>query len=458
MEGLEAMEGLAENVRRNYSLTFEADSRQLIDFARDRELVEQFQETGKQEAFERLYGCYRTRLYRWCLARTGNPEDAEDITEEAFFKAYKSLDRLQGERLFYPWIKRIAANLITDRYRVSQRAIVVENLDSQSIDLRADADPEPVDNLIRDEERERVQTALRRLNHRHRKVIELREREELSYRDIAERESLTLTAVETLLFRARQAFKREYLELAGSEENALPAATSIRIMIRNSRPKWRNLIRLRFHQGLIASNQVVLASQPVSQPSRKVLIGACAIGAASVVSAIGPKSPVSQKPITNPTRQQSVKTVSSLPLPDLTMGSREAQQFDAGMKAIAYSSALMRERAEQAMRTMKAHFPFPFTPTETTSYFPNGAAMQGSKFNAATNNTNRSTIDPSTSTTGGPSPSSIGTAVGGTVSSVGSVVSGVGGTVSGLGSTVSSLGNTVSGVGSQLGSTLNSLL
>jgi hypothetical protein len=138
------------------------------------------------------------------------------------------------------------------------------------------------------------------------------------------------------------------------------------------------------------------------------------------------------------------------------MGSREAQQFDAGMKAIAYSSALMREKAEQAMKAMKAHLPF--IPTEPTSYLPNTAALLGSKFNAATNNTNLSTIDPLTSTTGGPSPASIGTAVGGTVSSVGSVVSGVGGTVSGLGSTVSSLGNTVSDVGSQLGSTLNSLL
>jgi RNA polymerase sigma-70 factor (ECF subfamily) len=179
-----------------------------IDLAADRVLVERWQ-AGEHEAFDDLYRRYFTRLRSYCQRRVGDRDTAEEIAQEAFVKALQALPRFAGERRFYPWVTVIANRLCVDHHRRLGRVRPVEEVDPGVVDgdhgarLVFLAD---VDNLDR---------ALQRLGPRHLEVLELREREGLSYAQIAERLAVPQSTVEALLFRARKALRREFMAVSG---------------------------------------------------------------------------------------------------------------------------------------------------------------------------------------------------------------------------------------------------
>jgi RNA polymerase sigma-70 factor (ECF subfamily) len=179
-----------------------------IDLAADRELVERWQ-AGEHEVFDDLYKRYFNRLKSYCHKRVGDRDTAEEIAQEAFVKALQALPKLAGERRFYPWVTVIASRLCVDHHRRVGRVRPVEDIDPGAVDgdhgvrLAFLAD---VDNLDR---------AMQRLGPRHVEVLELREREGLTYAEIAERLSVPQTTVEALLFRARKALRREFMAVSG---------------------------------------------------------------------------------------------------------------------------------------------------------------------------------------------------------------------------------------------------
>lgn len=179
-----------------------------IDLAADRELVERWQ-AGEHEAFDDLYRRYFTRLRSHCQRRVGDRDTAEDIAQEAFAKALQALPRFAGERRFYPWVTVIANRLCVDHHRRLGRVRPVEEIDPGSVDgdhgtrLAFLAD---VDNLDR---------ALQRLGPRHLEVLELRERQGLTYQQIADHLEVPQSTVEALLFRARKALRREFFAISG---------------------------------------------------------------------------------------------------------------------------------------------------------------------------------------------------------------------------------------------------
>ena len=91
-----------------------------VDLDRDRVLVLSAQ-SGDKTAFDTLYECYSARLERYCLRRLADPQEAEDVTQEAFLRAWRALPTFGGERRFYPWLTVIASNLCTDALRRRQR-------------------------------------------------------------------------------------------------------------------------------------------------------------------------------------------------------------------------------------------------------------------------------------------------------------------------------------------------
>jgi RNA polymerase sigma-70 factor (ECF subfamily) len=193
-----------------------------VDLGRDRALVEQHQ-AGDIEAFEDLYRRYYGRLFRYCLRRTGNPHDAEEVTQEAFARAYRAMPALRGERRFYPWLSVIASRLCIDSHRRLGRTEPSADVDAGTVEFRADRLDAAVD-------RELLEQALARLTGRHREVLELRERCGWSYQRIAEHYDLSMGAVEGLLFRARHALRREFLAVAGPEAGlagALPPIVGV---------------------------------------------------------------------------------------------------------------------------------------------------------------------------------------------------------------------------------------
>ena len=180
-----------------------------VDLGRDRVLVEQIQD-GDRAAFEDLYRRYYGRLYRFCLRRMGDPHEAEDVTQEAFARAYRAMPGLRGEKRFYPWLSVIASRLCIDTHRRLDRTEPSAEVDPGAVEGGHDRLESAVDFEL-------LQQAMTRLNARHREVLHLREREGWSYQRIADHYDCSIGTVEGLLFRARHALRREFIAVAGPE-------------------------------------------------------------------------------------------------------------------------------------------------------------------------------------------------------------------------------------------------
>lgn len=195
-----------------------------VDLGRDRGLVERFQ-SGDAAGFEDLYRRYYNRLYRFCLKRVGDAEEAEEVTQEAFTRAFTALDRLSGERKFYPWLSVIAARLCVDSHRRRSRTQPTAEVDLGTVDGGQD-------DILAEVDRELVTRALDRLGPRHREVLRLREEEGWSYQKIAEYYEVSLGTVEQLLWRARKALKREFLAVAGPESGLAAGVPAVAWVVR----------------------------------------------------------------------------------------------------------------------------------------------------------------------------------------------------------------------------------
>ena len=189
-----------------------------VDLDRDRTLVERCQ-AGDSAAFGNLYARYYERLLRFCLRRLNDRHEAEDAAQEAFARAWKALPRFAGERRFYPWLTVIAGNICTDMLRRRSRSTPTDDLEltaQQPVGVAsADTSEELVLAAV---DGELVNRALNRLSTRHRHVLAMREGSGWTYQQIADHEGVEIGTIETLLWRARQALKREFAVVSESKE------------------------------------------------------------------------------------------------------------------------------------------------------------------------------------------------------------------------------------------------
>jgi RNA polymerase sigma-70 factor, ECF subfamily len=170
---------------------------------------------GSSEAFEELVNRYERRIFRLAMRLTGNTEDAEDVLQETFLKAFEHLPEFREDSRFYTWLVRIAVNegLMKLRKRRSDRSEPLEDAvddDGQAIprDFR-DWKPNP-EQLTSQEELERILLgAAAQLPPSLRTVFMLRDVEELSTEETAQALNLTLGAVKARLFRARFQLREE---------------------------------------------------------------------------------------------------------------------------------------------------------------------------------------------------------------------------------------------------------
>ena len=187
-----------------------------VDVDRDRALVERCQ-SGDRTAFDALYLHYHQRLLRFCVKRLQERSEAEDVVQETFARAWRALPTFVGDRRFYPWLTVIAGNLCTDALRRRARLSPLDETTMRTSDMGSydieDAVFQAVDAKM-------VTTAFENLKPRHQRVLDLRERSGWSYQRIAQEEGVGVSAVETLLWRARNALKREFALLAGAEGKA----------------------------------------------------------------------------------------------------------------------------------------------------------------------------------------------------------------------------------------------
>jgi len=169
---------------------------------------------GSRDAFGTIVTRYMRRAYLAAVALVGNREDAMDISQEAFVKAYRAIGRFDLERPFYPWFLRILRNQCFDWMR-KRRARPAGDLIKELPDGRMN--PEVL--ARRNEIKEQVWTAVRRLSERDREIIVLRHFQHFSYAEIAETLGIPQGTVMSRLFTARSRL-RELLKdrLLGAED------------------------------------------------------------------------------------------------------------------------------------------------------------------------------------------------------------------------------------------------
>ncbi len=170
---------------------------------------------GSYEAFEELVGRYEKKIYRLGMNITGNPEDAEDVLQETFLKAFQHLPEFREDSRFYTWIVRIAVNegLMKLRKRRSDKSVPMEDSvdDEGAVMPREVADwrPNPEQQLAQAELETILNDAARSLPPTFRTVFFLRDVEGLSTQETAELLNLTPSAVKARLFRARLQLRDE---------------------------------------------------------------------------------------------------------------------------------------------------------------------------------------------------------------------------------------------------------
>jgi len=159
---------------------------------------------GERAAFDQLYLRHRDQVYTLCLNLCGNREEAQDLLQETFLRAYRALPRFRGRSLFATWLHRIAVNLCRDAARRQRR----EQNSSALPPVSLAAKPAAID---------QVRAALVRLRPHHRVVLVLRYLQSLTYQEIAELLNWPLPRVKVTLHRAKRAFKEAYLQVDGSQ-------------------------------------------------------------------------------------------------------------------------------------------------------------------------------------------------------------------------------------------------
>ena len=164
---------------------------------------------GDAKAFSELLRRYEGKIFRLALHITQNREDAEDVLQETFLKAYEHLDQFQGQSKFYTWIVRIAVNqaLMKLRKRKSDRSVSLD----ETIDTGEDTvareiaawDENPEQQYSREEINEILSSAIDGLAPIYRAVFVLRDVDDLSTEETAEALELSVPAVKSRLLRAR---------------------------------------------------------------------------------------------------------------------------------------------------------------------------------------------------------------------------------------------------------------
>ena len=168
-------------------------------------------QAGQADAFGELYEHYHPQLVRHCARRLGNRATAEDVAQEAFIRAWRSIDRFERGRRFYPWLHVIASNACTDVLRRQRPTTPLSEMeDSAELD-----DRQGVEELLATSvDVAHATGAMRLVTDRHRRVLHLREELEWSVQDIAAHEGIEANAVDTLLWRARASLRSKFLALS----------------------------------------------------------------------------------------------------------------------------------------------------------------------------------------------------------------------------------------------------
>jgi RNA polymerase sigma-70 factor, ECF subfamily len=190
----------------------------------DRQLVTRAQQ-GDKQAFNLLVEKYQRKLARLLSRFIRDPAEVEDVTQEAFIKAYRALPAFRGDSAFYTWLYRIgintAKNYLMAMGRRAPTSTEVEAEDAEGFEegeqLRDINTPESV--LLSNEIAQTVNSTIEKLPEELRRAIQMREIEGMSYEDIAQAMDCPIGTVRSRIFRAREAIAEQLRPLLGTSKD-----------------------------------------------------------------------------------------------------------------------------------------------------------------------------------------------------------------------------------------------
>ena len=186
------------------------------EVALDRVLVDRFK-SGDQSAFDGMVSRYWDRIYSMVHQLLRNPEDAEEVTQDAFIRAHRGLVNFRGDSAFSTWLYQIATNLARNRYwywwrrkrdkTISFDAPVSGENDTTLADIIPAEVETPDDITVTQEFVDRIATGMGRLSSKHREILTLRNIKNLSYEEIADILGISVGTVKSRIARARESLR-----------------------------------------------------------------------------------------------------------------------------------------------------------------------------------------------------------------------------------------------------------
>jgi RNA polymerase sigma-70 factor (ECF subfamily) len=173
---------------------------------------------GDTQAFTQMVEAYQRPVFNLCYRMLGDPEEAEDASQETFLRAYDHLRRYDEQRSFSTWLLSIAAHYCIDQLR--KRRISFLSMDSlPNLDI-PDTNPGPEAAYHRHEDQQRIQVLLKSLNPQDRAAVVMYYWYDFSYDEIAESLALTVSAVKSRLHRARLSLAEAWSEQEAKKYSA----------------------------------------------------------------------------------------------------------------------------------------------------------------------------------------------------------------------------------------------
>ncbi|WP_416148267.1 RNA polymerase sigma factor SigW [Salipaludibacillus sp. HK11] len=168
---------------------------------------------GNQEAFAELMDLYKDKVYHIVYRMLGNVHEAQDVSQEAFLRAYSNIDSYDINRKFSTWLFRIATNLAIDRIRKKKPDFHLEDQVAGTEDLNyysqiSGDDVLPEDQVVQFEMQEWIQDEVMQLPPKYRSAIILKYLEDLSLKEISEILNLPVATVKTRIHRGREALRK----------------------------------------------------------------------------------------------------------------------------------------------------------------------------------------------------------------------------------------------------------
>jgi len=196
--------------------------------AEEVQLIERIK-NGETEAYAELVEKYQDRLFNTCWRISGHLEDARDLTQETFLRAYEKLSTFRDQSSFYTWIYRVAVNLALSHRRTMRRRRVVSgdfgDADATGtqaerlVERAATADDKGPEKAASDVELQKaIAHALQALDDEHRAVVVLRDIEDFNYAEISEILEIPPGTVKSRLHRARMALRSAILPALRGED------------------------------------------------------------------------------------------------------------------------------------------------------------------------------------------------------------------------------------------------